>query len=294
MQTSVLRNRGLFSIVLLSLHCGARLLDDLPRGDADGGSVSTSATGSSVSSSTGFAGGGPVATTTSSTTGTSTVTGFGGYGVTTTTGGIAGAGFGGSSAGRAGQGGGFGGSGFAGFGGSGFAGFGGSGFAGSGSGGRAGAAGAAGGYIGGAPPDATVICQSTPQKDDARIYCKKVVRDSQWSCSCEHNGMSFLCNSRADFPCGSTNCCGIDTRTAIGCSMPFPTIPPLSGCASSPSSRRLLCPHSSQLNIPNFGPFTACCPPTAPFSCPNGTPNSCFATADLARRACSDYCVQCQ
>lgn len=63
------------------------------------------------------------------------------------------------------------------------------------------------------------------------------------------------------------------------------------GCSNG--SGASMCPHSFQLNIPDYGPFTACCPPGYPYSCANGTPNSCFATAAAAQASCGSNCVAC-
>jgi hypothetical protein len=67
--------------------------------------------------------------------------------------------------------------------------------------------------------------------------------------------------------------------------------PPFEGCASL--GFPWLCPHDRQLNIPDYGAFTGCCPPSLPYSCPNGTPTSCFASAEEARASCTDDCVAC-
>lgn len=67
--------------------------------------------------------------------------------------------------------------------------------------------------------------------------------------------------------------------------------PLLVGCSNGSGSP--LCPHSFQLNTPSYGPFTSCCPRGYPYSCANGTPNSCFATAAAAQESCGSNCVAC-
>lgn len=68
------------------------------------------------------------------------------------------------------------------------------------------------------------------------------------------------------------------------------------GCSESPFTENnpLRCPHPGLLNEPSYGPFTGCCPLEAPYSCANGTPFSCFATADEALAACGTSCVVCE
>ena len=68
--------------------------------------------------------------------------------------------------------------------------------------------------------------------------------------------------------------------------------PVISGCISN-SFLTWRCPHPSQINTPDYGPFVACCPPDMPFSCPNGTPHSCFKTASEAASSCGKHCVTC-
>lgn len=82
---------------------------------------------------------------------------------------------------------------------------------------------------------------------------------------------------------------------AASLDVPWPVI---SGCVASdadgvlgPTAPR--CPFPSQLNVPDYGPFVACCPPSAPYACPTGTPQSCFATAEEAAADCGDACVTC-
>jgi hypothetical protein len=94
-------------------------------------------------------------------------------------------------------------------------------------------------------------------------------------------------------PCGPSNCCGFDTSAAVGCGATPVTLPPIAGCVSLIRSGFLGCAHFEQLFNPAYGPFTSCCPPSAPFSCPTGTPGTCFATAQEARNNCKDDCVQC-
>jgi hypothetical protein len=65
--------------------------------------------------------------------------------------------------------------------------------------------------------------------------------------------------------------------------------PVILGCVNATR----LCPHSFQINVPDYGPFTSCCPDGYPYSCANGTPNSCFATAEKARASCGENCVTC-
>ncbi|MET0794870.1 MAG: hypothetical protein ABW061_25345 [Polyangiaceae bacterium] len=80
--------------------------------------------------------------------------------------------------------------------------------------------------------------------------------------------------------------------TAGGCrknplATPWPVI---SGCGSGGLPR---CPHPSQASSASYGPFVACCPPSSPYSCNNGTPNSCFETAARAFARCGEACVEC-
>jgi len=105
--------------------------------------------------------------------------------------------------------------------------------------------------------------------------------------------MARYCTGKGPMPCGSSNCCGFDTSAATGCAATPVTLPPISGCVGLIRGGYLGCAHVDQLNNPGYGPFTSCCPPSAPFSCPTGTPGTCFATADQARANCKDYCVQC-
>jgi hypothetical protein len=78
--------------------------------------------------------------------------------------------------------------------------------------------------------------------------------------------------------------------------VPWPVI---SGCLAPSSGgaydfTRLRCAFPHQLNSPDYGAFVACCPPELPFGCPNGTPQSCYATASQAAVACgSDECQLC-
>jgi hypothetical protein len=67
--------------------------------------------------------------------------------------------------------------------------------------------------------------------------------------------------------------------------------PVIVGCVGS----KLRCVHPCQMSDPDYGAFTACCPgsPDKLFSCPNGTPNVCFVTADAAFAACGSNCVKC-
>jgi hypothetical protein len=100
--------------------------------------------------------------------------------------------------------------------------------------------------------------------------------------------------------------------TAGGASTP-PSIPPgfcqersldvpwpvISGCLQPPDPEsaydftRLRCPFPEQLNVPHYGAFVACCPPELPYSCPNGTPHTCYASAGEAEAACAGACVTC-
>jgi hypothetical protein len=104
---------------------------------------------------------------------------------------------------------------------------------------------------------------------------------------------------------GSDSCgafCDGDPRTYLGpvtpegcrknpLANPWPVI---AGCASGelPNST-LRCPHPFQSNTPDYGPFVACCPLEMPYSCPNGTPNGCFADAQSAFAFCNESCVEC-
>jgi hypothetical protein len=74
--------------------------------------------------------------------------------------------------------------------------------------------------------------------------------------------------------------------------VPWPVI---AGCLGPPSSiTALRCAFPRQLDQPSYGPFVACCPPDAPYGCPNGTPQSCFPNAALAASACgNDNCQHC-
>jgi hypothetical protein len=78
--------------------------------------------------------------------------------------------------------------------------------------------------------------------------------------------------------------------------VPWPVI---AGCLEPPTNgpydfSKLRCAFPAQLNTPSYGPFIACCPLEEPFGCPNGTPQSCFATAAEAVAACGDTnCVAC-
>jgi hypothetical protein len=165
-----------------------------------------------------------------------------------------------------------------------------------GSGGYGGAPGMGGfGGMGGFA-GATILCTSAPiPGTDQQITCKRTVGSPPlWSCACGMGGQWTYCTAKGDMPCGAVNCCGFDTSKATGCAATPPTLPPVSGCVDLiRQQRELACAHITQLNVPGYGPFTSCCPPGAPFSCPTGTPNACFATAEQARANCKDYCVQC-
>jgi hypothetical protein len=256
-----LRNDALLFIgLLLSMRCGGRVMDEAVVGPPDGGrrfpSGSTGPGPGPGSTSTG------ILTTTSTTTlGTttgpnSTTTGFGGGPTTTTV--STTTGFGGYAGG--GFGGGFGG----------YAGYGGA---------------------GGAP---MILCTTPPiPGSDQQINCRKRVGDPLWECACGLKGTWTYCPSKAPLPCGSNNCCGFDTSLAKGCGATPVTLPPISGCVDLIRNGQLGCAHVTQLNSPGYGPFTSCCPVSRPYSCPTGTPGSCFATAEEARGNCKDYCVQC-
>jgi hypothetical protein len=101
------------------------------------------------------------------------------------------------------------------------------------------------------------------------------------------------CPAKAPMPCGANNCCGFDTSLAKGCGATPVTLPPISGCVDLIRTGQLGCAHVRQLNNPGYGPFTSCCPVSRPYSCPTGTPGTCFATAEEARANCKDDCVQC-
>jgi hypothetical protein len=127
---------------------------------------------------------------------------------------------------------------------------------------------------------------------DQWIGCDKLSNERFWSCSCR-GGTTTNCMSKMDFPCGAGNCCGFDTQGEVGCAATPPTIPPIVGCVAPLQKGYLACSHVTLLNSPGYGPFTSCCPPEVPYSCPTGTPGSCFATAAAARANCKDWCVQC-
>jgi hypothetical protein len=152
----------------------------------------------------------------------------------------------------------------------------------------------AGSGFGGAGGQPTILCTSAPiPGSDQQINCRKVVGSEVWDCACGIKGTWKYCSSPYGFPCGVQNCCGFDTSAAVGCASTPATLPPISGCAAGGRGAQLVCAHVLQVNNENYGPFTSCCPPNAPFSCPNGTPNSCFSTAQEARKSCQDFCVQC-
>ena len=75
--------------------------------------------------------------------------------------------------------------------------------------------------------------------------------------------------------------------------------PVIAGCLSEPTGApfditRLRCAFPKQLNVPDYGAFVACCSAERPYGCPNGTPQSCYATAQEAASACGEvYCQLC-
>jgi hypothetical protein len=257
----------LFIGLVLCMRCGGRVMDEAVVGPPDGGRSSGTGRGSTTGPATGGPGSGvttgPLPSTGPTTTGTSTATtstattstGFGGAGPTTTTVSTS--------------------TGFGGTGGSAFGGAGGSAF----------------GGAGGTP---MVMCTSAPiPGTDQQINCRKPLDQPLWQCACGIKGTWSYCDAKDPFPCGQSNCCGFDTSKSVGCGATPVTLRPSPGCVGLIRSGQLGCAHVTQLNNPGYGPFTACCPPSAPFSCPNGTPNSCFATAEQARANCKEYCVQC-
>jgi hypothetical protein len=260
----------LFIGLVLCIRCGGRVIDESVSGGSGGRNSGTGRGATTGPSTTGSLTTGPSgSSTTGITTSGSTTTGPTTTGPTTTTASTTSTGFGGgpttttvSTS-----------TGFGGYAGGGYGGYGGYG----------------GG--GGAP---TVLCTSAPIKgSDQQINCRKVVGDPVWQCACGIKGTWSYCPSKAPFPCGVSNCCNFDTSTATTCAATPVTLPPISGCVGLIRNGQLGCAHVTQLNSPGYGPFTACCPPSAPFSCPTGTPNACFATAEQARANCKEYCVQC-
>jgi hypothetical protein len=256
----------LFIGLVACMRCGGRVMDEAVVGPPDGGrssgtfstgtgrgSSGPTTTGPSGSTTTGITSG--VTTTGPDTSATTTSTTFS---TTSTSTGFGGAGPTTTTS----------------------TGFGGTGFAGSGFGGA-----------GGRP---TILCTSAPiPGSDQQINCRKVVGDNRWDCACGVKGTWNYCSTTTDFPCGFANCCGFDTSSSVGCASTPVTLPPISGCVGGGRGAQLVCAHVSQLNNPGYGPFTSCCPPNVPFSCPTGTPNTCFATATEARNNCKEYCVQC-
>ena len=255
----------LFVGLVLSIRCGGRVIDEtVARGpNASGGSGPFSSTtgpgvttGPTTVGSTTTGGDPPSSAVTSTATTTSTSTGFGGGPKTTTMSTTTAT----SST-------------------TGFGGYGGSS---PGTGGFGGAA------------QQTILCTSAPiLGTDQQINCKKVVGDSAWACACGVKGTWRYCTGKGDMPCGSANCCGFDTSAATGCAATPVTLPPISGCVERIRAGYLGCAHTTQLNNPGYGPFTSCCSANVPYSCPTGTPGSCYATAEQARANCKEYCVQC-
>lgn len=93
---------------------------------------------------------------------------------------------------------------------------------------------------------------------------------------------------------GSVPAGGVGALPNAACREAVPDVPwpVIANCDDA--GRLPRCAFPLQLNVPDYGPFIACCPPEQPFGCPNGTPNSCFATASQAAVACgADNCQLC-
>lgn len=147
------------------------------------------------------------------------------------------------------------------------------------------------GATGDGSPPAKLVCQRTGPNGTQKIECEKVVGQDVWSCHCTGRCGVTTCTTQRDLACGADNCCAFPIE---GCSKQVVNVAPNEFCAASVASGAMTsCGHLRHLKVPNYGPFTSCCPPDAPFSCPTGTPVACFATAEAAKAACGDDCVEC-
>jgi len=126
-----------------------------------------------------------------------------------------------------------------------------------------------------------------------RDFCASAGRGIDPSAICDLTALPLVCPN-TDGPividAGSADADG----GAASCPQPSLNTPwtVLSGCIQ-PTPLTMRCPLPGRINDPTYPPFVGCCPPDAPFACGNGTPNSCFSTAEEAAASCGSACIQC-
>jgi hypothetical protein len=129
-----------------------------------------------------------------------------------------------------------------------------------------------------------IYCDTPPVPSGKTMQCSRPKDGTLWTCIC--GGGTASCTSAQEMPCTMPNCCGIDTSTATGCAAPPMTSTMTMNCFENWN-------HMCGQIRPGYGTFTACCPESSPYACPNGTPWSCFGSAAQARAECGDYCSKC-